>query len=72
LVRLLELAAARIQEVTLMGNDWAVVVFDDERAVANASVMLPAALAAGCGSWRWSIRRSISATGRARRIRGAR
>jgi hypothetical protein len=32
-----------------MVNDSAVVVFDDERAVANAGVMLPAALATRLG-----------------------
>lgn len=37
------------QEVTCMVNDLAVVVFDDERAVANAGVMLPAALALRLG-----------------------
>src|SRR4051794_22696959 len=37
------------QEVTCMVNDSAVVVFDDERAVANARVMLPAALATRLG-----------------------
>jgi hypothetical protein len=42
-------AAARDQEVTLMVNDSAVVVFDDERAVANAGVMLLAVLAGRLG-----------------------
>ena len=49
------------------------VVFDDERVVANAGVMLPAVLARRLGiealvdDGRW-----ISGTGRARRIRAAR
>src|SRR5690606_13429488 len=47
--RLIEAAAALNQEVTLMVNDSAAVVFDDERAVANAGVMLPAALATKLG-----------------------
>lgn len=47
--RLIEAAAALNQEVTLMVNDSAAVVFDDERAVANAGVMLPATLAARLG-----------------------
>ncbi len=47
--RLIEAAAALNQEVTLMVNDSAAVVFDDERAVANAGVMLPATLAAKLG-----------------------
>ena len=45
-----------------MVNESAVVVFDDERVVANAGVVLPAVLAGGSGSRRWSMRRSISAT----------
>lgn len=47
--RLIEAAAALNQEATLMVNDSAAVVFDDERAVANAGVMLPAALATKLG-----------------------
>jgi hypothetical protein len=43
--RLIEAAAALDQEVTLMVNDSAAVVFDDERAVADAGVVLPATLA---------------------------
>jgi hypothetical protein len=45
----LQPAAARTQEVTLMVNESAVVVFDDERVVANAGVMLPAVLAGRLG-----------------------
>ena len=48
------------------------VVFDDERAVANAGVLLPAMLADRLGSRRWSTGRSISAIGPERRTRGAR
>jgi hypothetical protein len=55
-----------------MVNDSAVVVFDDERAVANAGVMLPAALATRLESNSWSTRRSTWVIGRARRIRAAR
>ncbi|HVX33064.1 MAG TPA: IS1380 family transposase [Solirubrobacterales bacterium] len=47
--RLIEAAAALDQEVTHMVNDSAAVVFDDERAVANAGVVLPATLAARLG-----------------------
>jgi hypothetical protein len=47
--RLIEAAAALNQEVTLMVNDSAAVVFDDERGVANAGVILPGALAAKLG-----------------------
>jgi hypothetical protein len=43
--RLIGAAAALDQEVTLMVNDSAAVVFDDERAVANAGALLPATLA---------------------------
>jgi hypothetical protein len=48
-LRQLQPAAALAQEVTLMVNEQAVVVFDDERAVANAGVMLPALLAQRLG-----------------------
>jgi hypothetical protein len=48
-LRQLQPAAALAQEVTLMVNEQAVVVFDDERAVANAGVMLPALLARRLG-----------------------
>jgi DDE family transposase len=48
-LRLIAAAAALAQEVTLMVNEQAVVVFDDERAVANAGVMLPALLAQRLG-----------------------
>lgn len=46
-----------------MVKDSAVVVFDDERAVANAGVMLPALLAGRLGSRRSSIGPPISAIG---------
>jgi hypothetical protein len=72
LERRLRPAAARIQQVTLMVNESAVVVFDDERAVVNAGVMLPGWWRAGSGSSGWSMRRSISATATARRIADAR
>jgi hypothetical protein len=55
-----------------MVNESAVVVFDDERAVVNAGVMLPGWWRAGSGSSGWSMRRSISATATARRIADAR
>jgi hypothetical protein len=48
-LRQLQPAAALAQEVTLMVNEQAVVVFDDERVVANAGVMLPALLARRLG-----------------------
>jgi hypothetical protein len=47
--RLIGAAAALDQEVTLMVNDSAAVVFDDERAVADAGVVLPATLAQRLG-----------------------
>jgi hypothetical protein len=48
-LRQLQPAAALAQEVTLMVNEQAVVVFDDELVVANAGVMLPALLAQRLG-----------------------
>jgi hypothetical protein len=47
--RLIGATAALDQEVTLMVNDPAAVVFDDERAVADAGVVLPATLAQRLG-----------------------
>src|SRR5258707_14296895 len=47
--RLIGAAAALDQEVTLMVNDPAAVFFDDERAVADAGVVLPATLAQRLG-----------------------
>jgi hypothetical protein len=47
--RLIGAAAALDQEVTLMVNDSAAVVFDDERAVADAGAVLPATLAQRLG-----------------------
>jgi hypothetical protein len=47
--RLIGAAAALNQEVTFMVNDSAAVVFDDERAVADAGVVLPATLAQRLG-----------------------
>lgn len=55
------------QEVTCMVNVGAIgiqpdrvrVAFDDERAVADAGVVLPAALRRGWASRRWSIRPSV-------------
>ncbi|HVY79316.1 MAG TPA: transposase, partial [Solirubrobacterales bacterium] len=47
--RLIEAAAALDQEVTHMVKDSAVVVFDDERAVADAGLVLPATLAQRLG-----------------------
>ena len=53
-------------------SDATRVLFDDERVVANAGVLLPAVLAGGSGSRLWSTTSLISATGTARRTRGAR
>jgi hypothetical protein len=47
--RLIGAAAALDQEVTLMVNDSAAIVFDDEHAVANAGVLLPVTLAKRLG-----------------------
>ncbi len=47
--RLIEAAAALDQEVTLMVNDSTAIVFDDERAVADAGLVLPATVAARLG-----------------------
>jgi hypothetical protein len=53
-------------------SDATRVVFDDERAVANAGVLLPALLAGGWGWRRWSTGLLISATGLEPRTRAAR
>ena len=48
------------------------VLFDDERVVANAGVLLPAVSLSGSGSRVWSMGWLISVIGKARRTRGAR
>lgn len=55
-----------------MVNESTGVAFDDERAVANAGVMLPALLAQRLGSRPWSGRCSISGSVPGRRIRAGR
>ena len=71
-MRLISAAAALAREVTLMVNEQAVVMFDDERVVANSGVMLPALLAQRLVSSSSSDRPCAWAIVRALRIRGAR
>ena len=55
-----------------VGLDGVAVEFDDERAVADAGIVLAATLAERLGIERWSMSASISAIGRARRTRARR
>ena len=55
-----------------VGLDCVAVAFDDERAVADAGVVLAATLAQRLGSRRSSTPPSVWVTGRGRRIQGRR
>ena len=55
-----------------VGLDGIEVVFDDERAVANAGIVLVSTLARGWGSRRWSMQCVDSRARRARRTRARR